>query len=99
MTSSEVCEILYKLTSDRTRALERGLRDRERIATAIATGTTPSGHRVDWLRDTADQLNDTLMVCSRKFNDRYPSDMISVQDLVDALATLSAAYQKYSKKS
>jgi hypothetical protein len=98
MDPSKVAEVLYRISTSQTDALQRGLRDRQRISDAIARGEQPLGHRVDWIRDSAMELNQTLMECARRFNERYPSDKASVQDLADVLATLMAAYEAESKQ-
>lgn len=99
MTPTQISEILFKVVSDEKLALQRGLKDRERISAIIARGEEPYGHRVDWLRDTAHALNETLMVQAKKFNTAYPGDKISVQDLIDALETIQQFIVRHCKDS
>ena len=90
MTPSEVGAILLNIVLDEQGALRNGLQDRKRIADEIAKGLSPVGHRVQWLLDTADALNDTLATQAAKFNNTYRADKISVHDMVDALATIES---------
>lgn len=94
MTPTEISAVLYRITTDNSKSLERGLKDRERIAKSIGRGEDPVGHRVDFLRDAAHKVNELLLECAKEFNARYPADRISVPDLGDVLVTLLASYQK-----
>jgi hypothetical protein len=94
MTQEEVATTLFAIVSDKTKAIQRGARDRERIAQTIARGEEPYGHRVDWIQEAAEAVNQALMIKAREFNDRYPGDRISVQDMLDALATLAGGYRR-----
>ncbi len=98
MNSNEISSALLRVVTDSSTALSRGAADRARIAKINEAGGTPTGHRVDWLKETALKLNDTLMDQAFKFNEAYPSDRISVQDLGDALATIMGQLQSLSRK-
>jgi hypothetical protein len=94
MTPEEICSSLHRLLSDKTHALERGAKDRARIAQIIEEGGVPSGHRVDWLRETAEAVNLVLIEQAKEFNRRYPGDVVSVDDFLDVLATLRTSFRK-----
>jgi hypothetical protein len=95
MTAEEVSAVLYRVVSDKSQALQRGARDRARIEQTIGRGEVPYGHRVDWLQETAEALNQVLLTKAREFNERFPGDCISVDDFLDALATLAGGYRNF----
>lgn len=98
MKPAEISSVLYRVVTDHSQALSRGIKDRERINRILANGGTPTGHRVDWLMETTAALNQTLFVQSKSFNERFPGDCISTNDIMDALAALAADYAALCSK-
>lgn len=87
MTPEQICNTFVRLRDSIDAKVAAGLQDRRRIAAEINSGKDPAGPRVDWLKETALALVETLKVAARKYNATNAGERISGQDLLDALAT------------
>lgn len=94
MIPEQLSEVLYNIITDGSKALERGVRDRERLRLAMAAGLEVGGRRIDWIRSTLREINLNIGQCAKEFNETYPGDRISVQDMVDVLIALTTLYRE-----
>lgn len=97
-TLEETSLVLYNVVSNKDIKLEYGATQRRRIKDALERGEKVSGYRVAWLRHCRNEVLDTLIKESERFNRTYKHDHISVNDLVDVLATLMVEFQKAAKE-
>lgn len=68
--------------------LQRGVLRRQQMADALARGEDlPESPRSRWLFDTASAILECTANCAKEFNDANPDDLISAQDIGDAVAT------------
>ena len=98
MTPEQTCEVLYNILTDSSKALGRGARDRERIRLALEAGLEVDSRRLDWIYSTLRKVNIIIGDSAKDFNDTYPGDRISVQDMIDVLTTLTNFYRDTAQK-
>jgi len=94
-----IADYLLQVVTDPGVKLRWGARLREEIRQQLSKGQTPTGYRVNWLRETGMELIDTLQRQAQTFNDRYRHDRISVSDMCDALTTTLAQLKAASEKA
>lgn len=90
MTDQEVVEVFHKITKQADIRLQRGLARRQEMYSQIKRGEAATGFRADFLRQATGDVLDCLAKIGEKFNDNHPDDKISVNDLLDILATTIA---------
>ncbi len=81
--------ILYSLVTDTKQRLGRGAKFRQEMLAQIKAGKNPEGYRADWIRNSAKIVMILLTKIAEKFNEEYPTDQCSADDLADVLATAS----------
>lgn len=82
--------ILIRFITDIDSKLRYGSKQRQNYLEAIDRGEEPKGYRVEYICKTVEQLIGWLSIKAKEFNDKYPQDRISVEDLMDILATTHA---------
>ena len=90
--------IIHRFVTDVDAKLRFGIRVREALRVAMLRGEHPQSYRLDWLRKTAVDLFGFLGERARQFNDEFPQDHISRQDLLDVLNTAVNQLVSNSKK-
>ena len=88
MDLPEAVDVLVQAATSKRLRLQRGQLRRAQIKAAMEAGEPVSGPRVDWLRATANGILAVLTEAAQAYNAANPDDMISSQDLCDALATV-----------
>ncbi len=67
---------------------------REQLFRALEEGLEPDHYRIEWIRQSVNQVFDVLQTIALQFNDQHPDDKCSAQDLMDilnsAVATITA---------
>lgn len=77
------------LVNEKQDRLRRGLILRQKMHDAIERGEEPTGYRAEWLKGMVKKVAALLAQESEQFNKTYVSDMASVPDLLDILATVT----------
>lgn len=89
-----VCRVLTSVLSTNEQKLEKGAERRDEVYAAIARGEVPEGYRADWLRDSAFEIIEYLKMLAADFNEQFPDDRASIQDMLDILATAMGHIKK-----
>jgi hypothetical protein len=84
-TLDNAIDVLRRLVSDNDSKLRYGIRQREMIRQQIARGERPNHYRYEWLLATVKDLFEFLGDRCQKFNEDFPQDRCSQQDLYDVL--------------
>jgi hypothetical protein len=82
-----LADYLLLITTDSGVKLRWGYQQREQMRQVLQKGQVPKGYRADWIKKTKMALIDTLHREAEVFNDTYRHDLISVNDMADALST------------
>lgn len=80
-------KIIKKAVENEKLRSARGAIRRKQMMEAIDRGETPTGPRAVWLAETADAVIKTLSERAVSFNEENLDDLISANDLGDALIT------------
>lgn len=86
-TLDNAIDVLRRFVGDNEAKLRYGMKQREAIRQQIAKGERPNHYRYEWLLVTVKDLFAFLGDRMEKFNQDYPADRISAQDLYDVLNT------------
>lgn len=79
--------VLYTLVVDTPQRLKRGALLRKFIIDEIKNGKHPNNYRVRWVNKSAKEIIEHASKLAEEFNDKYSFDQISVDDIMDVLAT------------
>lgn len=90
-------DVLYKLVTSKEKRLKYGAEAREAMQKLLKEGKKVEGYRAEWIIDTMNEVIDTLIKSSEKFNMTYFHDYISTQDLCDVLQSTLSKLQKAKK--
>jgi hypothetical protein len=97
-TLQMAAEILYKVVTDQNLKLAYGRQQRLELQEELAKGKKPKHYRIDWIRQTRNELIDTLQKSAEDFNAKYKHDLISVSDMMDVLASTMEQFRVAAKK-
>lgn len=90
--------ILHRVVTDNGAKLQYGSMKRSEIKAQLRKNQKVSGYRVEWLRNTRDEIIKVMEKAALDFNNANRHDRISVTDMNDALTTTQYALEVYSKK-
>lgn len=97
MTDDEKMDYAIKvfttLLSDQQDRLERGAMLRQAMHDALARGEKPTGYRAKWLMQVSEGLVQYLIQAAEDFDASHPDDKVSVMDILDVLATVTAQFR------
>ncbi len=79
--------VLHRFVADKDSKIRFGIRVREQLRLALQRGEQPVSYRLDWLIEASDAVFACMREKAREFNENYPQDHISAQDLLDVLLT------------
>jgi len=74
------------MANEKTRG-SRGAIRRKQMQEALERGDEPTGPRADWLKQTASEIMKVLELAAIRFNEENLDDLISANDLGDAVLT------------
>ncbi len=98
LKSRYISDVFVALVSGEPDKLRLGMDRRQQMYEQVQRGETPTGARVEWIRTSARRLVNELERIAQDFNETYPDDKCSAQDLLDVLATANAWFKKASSK-
>jgi virulence-associated protein VapD len=75
--------------------LRTSLRNRERAHEDLEKGL--ANERIEWVRESVMVMMDTLEEIARKFNEKHPNDLCSVDDFKDILMSTLRTFAQFSK--
>jgi hypothetical protein len=88
MTIEELCNSFSTLVTNNDKRQERAQKDRERLRAQAAAGEVPTGHRVEWIKETAIEMVKTLGEQCKIFDQKYQGDRATGDDCLSAAMTL-----------
>lgn len=75
----------------------RGANRRQEMHQKVNDNKSPNCHRYRWIQETTREVVAVLQEASRGFNNIYLDDKISVNDLLDVMATVQGFLQGANK--
>ena len=93
MTLPEAIQLSHQFLQARANLksrLQAGAADRDRLASSLERGESPTGYRLDWHLQASKKLWGLLVEEARQFNAQHPGDRVSVADMLDVLASATA---------
>ena len=89
--------VFYKLVTNKEARLKYGAEQRQKMQEALKAGQKIGGYRADWILETMDDIMETLIEASERFNNTHYNDLISVADLKDVLTSVISKFNKKAK--
>lgn len=91
---AEVAEMFYKIRTDKQGKLQFGASKRLELKEQLDKGVEVNHYRIQWLRETRDDLVRFLSNKAAEFNKKFPHDGCSVLDLIDVTTSTIALLRK-----
>lgn len=82
---SHIAKSLLQLYKSKHIALQNGARLRRDMHLALQNGKEPVGYRPEWVKKSAVDVVKVMAILAKDFNEAYPGDRASVNDLIDVL--------------
>lgn len=89
MEIDDLCKAFEQVTATHEQRMEQSKKDVERVREQIARGESPTGYRVEWVRNTAVAMLKTLENQCEAFDMMHPNDRASATDCLNSVLTLA----------
>lgn len=93
-----ITEVFQTLVNKNNKSIQKSVETRKELSEQIKRGEEPTGERAEWIRASAHRLVNELEQIAKDFNEEYPDQRCSAQDLMDVLATTTAWFKKATSK-
>jgi len=99
LASIYVAQTLLRIKNKNKDRLTYGMNQRKAMAAQLAAGITPTGPRAVFLDDVSSDIIHLMAAAAEDYNEENPMDVISANDMLDAIATCRAKLLAGIKRS
>ena len=90
--------VFYRYVTSKETRLKNGAKLRQKIKTAATKGKKLNNYRTEWFKGLSDDVLRLMIKSSEKFNNTHFNDMISTNDFLDILESLTLRIKTQVKK-